>query len=229
MFFPSACAPPQKVGVNLDQKGRVVVDPHFKTNVDGIYAIGDVIAGPMLAHKAEEDGVAVVEHLAGKGGHVNYATIPSVLYTDPEVTLSAFSSSLLFFFPFRCFLYVVVVVVVFVVVVVVCLCLRLRLLRVRVLLFCIIPLLSPFPPPHGSLPTSPPPSSAPFLCTRLHLCFQLVCFSVFFALSPLFFPLYPTRLLFLVIVPFPFLALCCVFLCYFTVFPVKVPFFLDSW
>ena len=63
----------------------MVVDKNFKTNVDGVYAIGDCIAGPMLAHKAEEDGGALAEHLAGKGGHVNYATIPNVLYTEPEV------------------------------------------------------------------------------------------------------------------------------------------------
>ena len=66
----------EAVGVKKDNRGRVVVDPHFKTNVDGIYAIGDVIAGPMLAHKAEEEGVAVAEILAGQAGHVNYDVIP---------------------------------------------------------------------------------------------------------------------------------------------------------
>jgi len=73
------------VGVGLDERGRVRVDGHFKTSVDGIYAIGDVIAGPMLAHKAEDEGIAVAEILAGQAGHVNYAAIPSVVYTNPEV------------------------------------------------------------------------------------------------------------------------------------------------
>ncbi len=71
-------------GVNLDEKGRVAVDPHFQTNVPGIYAIGDAIAGPMLAHKAEDEGTAVAEILAGQHGHVNYDAIPSVVYTWPE-------------------------------------------------------------------------------------------------------------------------------------------------
>ena len=73
------------VGVELDDRGRVKTDGHFKTNVDGIYAIGDVIAGPMLAHKAEDEGVAVAEILAGQAGHVNYDVIPGVVYTSPEV------------------------------------------------------------------------------------------------------------------------------------------------
>jgi len=64
---------------------RVKTDSHFRTNIPSIYAIGDVIAGPMLAHKAEEEGIAVAEMLAGKAGHVNYNTIPSVIYTHPEV------------------------------------------------------------------------------------------------------------------------------------------------
>jgi dihydrolipoamide dehydrogenase len=72
-------------GVKKDNRGRVVVDPHFQTNVPGIYAIGDVIAGPMLAHKAEEEGVAVAEILAGQAGHVNYDVIPNVVYTYPEI------------------------------------------------------------------------------------------------------------------------------------------------
>jgi dihydrolipoamide dehydrogenase len=71
--------------VQKDERGRIVVDAHFSTNVTGIYAIGDVIAGPMLAHKAEDEGVAVAEILAGKAGHVNYGVIPSVVYTFPEV------------------------------------------------------------------------------------------------------------------------------------------------
>lgn len=72
-------------GVALDERGRIKVNSHFETNVAGIYAIGDVIAGPMLAHKAEEDGVAAVESMAGQKGHVNYNLLPSVIYTMPEV------------------------------------------------------------------------------------------------------------------------------------------------
>jgi len=74
-----------EIGVATDPRGRVVVDAHYKSSVDGIYAIGDVIAGPMLAHKAEDEGVAVAEILAGKAGHVNYDVIPGVVYTFPEV------------------------------------------------------------------------------------------------------------------------------------------------
>ncbi|WP_421981024.1 dihydrolipoyl dehydrogenase [Roseibium sp.] len=72
-------------GVVLDERGRVQIDAHYKTNVDGIYAIGDVVAGPMLAHKAEDEGVAIAEILAGQAGHVNYDVIPGVVYTQPEV------------------------------------------------------------------------------------------------------------------------------------------------
>jgi dihydrolipoamide dehydrogenase len=72
------------VGVALE-RGRVVIDDHFKTNVAGIYAIGDVVRGPMLAHKAEDEGIAVAEIIAGKAGHVNYDCIPGVVYTYPEV------------------------------------------------------------------------------------------------------------------------------------------------
>jgi dihydrolipoamide dehydrogenase len=75
----------EELGVKKDNKGRVVVDPHFATSVPGIYAIGDVIAGPMLAHKAEDEGVAVAEILAGQAGHVNYDVIPNVVYTYPEI------------------------------------------------------------------------------------------------------------------------------------------------
>jgi dihydrolipoamide dehydrogenase len=75
----------EEAGVALDERGRVKTDAHWKTNVDGIYAIGDVIAGPMLAHKAEDEGMAVAEVLAGKHGHVNYDVIPGVIYTAPEV------------------------------------------------------------------------------------------------------------------------------------------------
>jgi dihydrolipoamide dehydrogenase len=75
----------QEAGVALDNRGRVQIDEHFSTSVKGIYAIGDVIAGPMLAHKAEDEGVAVAEILAGQAGHVNYDVIPGVVYTTPEV------------------------------------------------------------------------------------------------------------------------------------------------
>jgi len=74
-----------EAGVELDDRGRVKVDAHYATNVPGIYAIGDVIAGPMLAHKAEEEGVALAERMAGQAGHVNYDVIPGVVYTWPEV------------------------------------------------------------------------------------------------------------------------------------------------
>ncbi|MGQ3356030.1 MAG: dihydrolipoyl dehydrogenase [Phreatobacter sp.] len=74
----------ETVGVALE-RGRVVIDDHFKTNVPGIYAIGDVVRGPMLAHKAEDEGIAVAEIIAGKAGHVNYDCIPGVVYTYPEV------------------------------------------------------------------------------------------------------------------------------------------------
>ncbi|HCK33320.1 MAG: dihydrolipoyl dehydrogenase [Micavibrio sp.] len=74
-----------KVGVDMDDRGRIKTDSHFKTNVDGIYAIGDVIAGPMLAHKAEDEGVVLAEILAGQAGHINYDAIPGVVYTWPEV------------------------------------------------------------------------------------------------------------------------------------------------
>ena len=73
----------EDAGVKMDNSGRVVVDAHFATNVPGIYAIGDVIAGPMLAHKAEDEGMAVAEILAGQAGHVNYDVIPNVVYTYP--------------------------------------------------------------------------------------------------------------------------------------------------
>lgn len=75
----------QEAGVETDERGRVRTDAHLKTNVPGIWAIGDVVAGPMLAHKAEDEGVAVAERIAGQAGHVNYDVIPSVVYTSPEV------------------------------------------------------------------------------------------------------------------------------------------------
>ncbi|RYE71854.1 MAG: dihydrolipoyl dehydrogenase, partial [Hyphomicrobiales bacterium] len=75
----------EAVGVALDKAGRVEIDAHFRTNVPGIYAIGDVVKGPMLAHKAEDEGVALAEILVGQAGHVNYGVIPAVVYTAPEV------------------------------------------------------------------------------------------------------------------------------------------------
>jgi len=74
-----------KAGVKLSERGRIAVDAHFQTSVPGIYAIGDVIDGPMLAHKASEDGVACVETIAGQKGHVNWDLVPSIIYTQPEV------------------------------------------------------------------------------------------------------------------------------------------------
>jgi dihydrolipoamide dehydrogenase len=76
----------KQAGVALDNRGRVQIDPHFSTSVKGVYAIGDVVAGPMLAHKAEDEGVAVAEIIAGQAGHVNYEVIPGVVYTTPEVS-----------------------------------------------------------------------------------------------------------------------------------------------
>ena len=77
----------ENVGVTLDEQGRVAVDGHLRTNVEGIFAIGDLVRGPMLAHKAEEEGIAVAEQLAGKPGHVNYEVIPNVVYTEPELAM----------------------------------------------------------------------------------------------------------------------------------------------
>ena len=74
-----------EAGVALDERGRVAINDHWQTNVAGIYAIGDVVKGPMLAHKAEDEGVAVAEIIAGQKGHVNFDVIPSVVYTQPEV------------------------------------------------------------------------------------------------------------------------------------------------
>ncbi|MGD0720761.1 MAG: dihydrolipoyl dehydrogenase [Roseiarcus sp.] len=76
----------ETVGVAME-RGQVVIDAHFQTNVPGIYAIGDVVRGPMLAHKGEDEGVALAEILAGQAGHVNYAAIPSVVYTSPEIAV----------------------------------------------------------------------------------------------------------------------------------------------
>ena len=75
----------EKVGVEFDERKRIKVDKHFRTKVEGIYAIGDVIAGPMLAHKAEDEGIACVEIIAGKAGHVNYDAIPGIIYTNQEL------------------------------------------------------------------------------------------------------------------------------------------------
>jgi dihydrolipoamide dehydrogenase len=76
-----------EMGIELDEQGRVVVDEHFRTSVEGVYAIGDLVPGPMLAHKAEDEGVALAELLAGRAGHVNYGTIPNVVYTEPELAM----------------------------------------------------------------------------------------------------------------------------------------------
>jgi dihydrolipoamide dehydrogenase len=75
----------KEAGVTLDERGRVKTDAHFATSVKGIYAIGDVIAGPMLAHKAEDEGMAAAEIIVGQAGHVNYDVIPNVVYTFPEI------------------------------------------------------------------------------------------------------------------------------------------------
>ncbi len=75
----------ETIGVELDDRKRIKTDKSFKTNLENIYAIGDVISGPMLAHKAEDEGIAVAENIAGQSGHVNYDTIPGVVYTTPEV------------------------------------------------------------------------------------------------------------------------------------------------
>ncbi len=75
----------ENAGVALDSRGRIAVDGHFATNVAGLYAVGDVIAGPMLAHKAEEEGIACVEHMVTGWGHVDYDAIPGIVYTDPEI------------------------------------------------------------------------------------------------------------------------------------------------
>lgn len=74
-----------KLGIKLDNRGRIPTDTNFRTSIPNIYAIGDVVAGPMLAHKAEDEGIAVAEILAGKHAHIDYNTIPSVIYTYPEV------------------------------------------------------------------------------------------------------------------------------------------------
>ena len=76
-----------EAGIALDDHGRVAVDDHFRTSVDGVFAIGDLVRGPMLAHKAEDEGVALAEQLTGMPGHVNYDVIPNVVYTDPELAM----------------------------------------------------------------------------------------------------------------------------------------------
>jgi dihydrolipoamide dehydrogenase len=75
----------QAVGIELDPRGRIPIDDHFRTYVPGFYAIGDVVRGPMLAHKAEEEGVACVEQIVTGFGHVNYDAIPGIVYTEPEI------------------------------------------------------------------------------------------------------------------------------------------------
>ena len=82
-FSEGLCA--EKLGVEFDERKRIKVDKNFRTNIEGIYAIGDVIAGPMLAHKAEDEGIACVEIIAGKSGHVNYDAIAGIIYTNPEL------------------------------------------------------------------------------------------------------------------------------------------------
>jgi dihydrolipoamide dehydrogenase len=75
----------EKIGIEFDERKRIKIDNHFRTNIEGIYAIGDVVAGPMLAHKAEDEGIACAEIIAGKAGHVNYNAIPGIIYTNPEL------------------------------------------------------------------------------------------------------------------------------------------------
>ena len=75
----------EEAGVELDSRGRIVTGPHYGTSVENVYAIGDVIVGPMLAHKAEDEGIAVAELIAGQAGHVNYGAMPAVVYTNPEI------------------------------------------------------------------------------------------------------------------------------------------------
>jgi dihydrolipoamide dehydrogenase len=82
-YFDGAVA--KDLGLKLTERGQVEVDPHYRTNIPGLYAIGDIIEGPMLAHKGEDEGVACIERIAGKAGHVNYEAIPNVVYTNPEV------------------------------------------------------------------------------------------------------------------------------------------------
>ena len=82
----------ENADIKKDEKGRVKIDKHFKTNIENIYAIGDVVVGPMLAHKAEEEGIAVAEMISGKFGHVNYDVIPNVVYTHPEVASVEYNS-----------------------------------------------------------------------------------------------------------------------------------------
>lgn len=75
----------ENIGIQTDKFGRVPIDKHFKTSAKGVFAIGDVVEGPMLAHKGEEEGVACVELICGEPGHVNYQAIPNVVYTHPEI------------------------------------------------------------------------------------------------------------------------------------------------
>ena len=75
----------EKVGISLTESGRIAVDSRFETSLDDVFAIGDAIDGPMLAHKAEEDGIAAVEIMAGKAGHVDYSLVPGIVYTAPEI------------------------------------------------------------------------------------------------------------------------------------------------
>jgi dihydrolipoamide dehydrogenase len=81
----------EAAGIQVDKQGKIPVDKHLETKVKGIYAIGDVVEGPMLAHKGEEEGVAAVENILGLPGHVNYNSIPNVVYTHPEVAYVGFN------------------------------------------------------------------------------------------------------------------------------------------
>jgi dihydrolipoamide dehydrogenase len=83
----------EAVGIALDPAGRIRVDEAYETSVSGVFAIGDVIAGPMLAHKAEDEGIACVERIAGRAGHVDYGAIPSVVYTAPELAAVGFTEA----------------------------------------------------------------------------------------------------------------------------------------
>ena len=81
----------ENIGITTDKLGRIPIDQHLQTKVPGVYAIGDVIEGAMLAHKGEEEGIAAVENILGEGGHVNYFTIPNVVYTHPEIAYVGFN------------------------------------------------------------------------------------------------------------------------------------------
>ena len=85
----------EALGVELTERGQIKVDEDFETNIEGVFAVGDVIPGPMLAHKAEEDGVAAVEIMAGQSGHVDYDLVPGIVYTAPEIATIGASEEVL--------------------------------------------------------------------------------------------------------------------------------------